>query len=184
MSDRAEELADEMTEQERAKVQETRPEGCRFRLQDEGKLYPKSSCAACGKTIMTGLGKECTSSAPAVRPAPADLREVVAKAVAYAEQLATDLHAKHFPDVTQWRLLSGDLVGILTQIDNMTVGLATSRPPSAGDDLGNGRVAVPAASIRAVLDTVQEMRPGQFWAAHSTDNFADLRAMLAAAKEG
>lgn len=38
----------------------TRPANCRFRLQDEGKSYPRSSCAACGKTISTGLGNHCT----------------------------------------------------------------------------------------------------------------------------
>ena len=36
-----------------------RPPNCRFRLQDEGKAHPKSSCAACGRTISTGLGKAC-----------------------------------------------------------------------------------------------------------------------------
>lgn len=38
---------------------DARPEGCRFRLQDEGKSYPRSSCTACGKTITTGLGTSC-----------------------------------------------------------------------------------------------------------------------------
>ncbi len=37
-----------------------RPEQCRFRLQDEGKPYPRSGCKACGKTITTGLGTHCT----------------------------------------------------------------------------------------------------------------------------
>lgn len=37
-----------------------RPANCRHRLQDEGKSYPRSGCAACGKTITTGLGRECT----------------------------------------------------------------------------------------------------------------------------
>lgn len=36
-----------------------RPVNCRFRLQDEGKAYPRSSCAACGRGITTGLGKAC-----------------------------------------------------------------------------------------------------------------------------
>lgn len=38
---------------------DNRPSNCRFRLKDEGKGYPKSGCQACGKNIMTGLGKEC-----------------------------------------------------------------------------------------------------------------------------
>lgn len=119
-------------------------------------------------------------------PAPADLRGVMAKAVAYAEQLATDLHAKHFPDVTQWRLLSGDLVGILTQIDNMTVGLATSRPPRAGDDLGNGLVAVLVEPRLFVLTeefcgSVKDLAKSN-WNIEACTRL--YRAMLAAAKEG
>lgn len=35
-----------------------RPRGCRFRLQDEGKPYPRSSCVACGRGIRT-LGRKC-----------------------------------------------------------------------------------------------------------------------------
>lgn len=36
-----------------------RPINCRFRLRDERKPYPRSGCLACGRTITTGLGKEC-----------------------------------------------------------------------------------------------------------------------------
>lgn len=39
---------------------DSRPTNCRFRLQDEGKAYPRSSCQSCGKSITTGLGTECT----------------------------------------------------------------------------------------------------------------------------
>lgn len=39
---------------------DTRPAECRFRLQDEAKPYPRSSCRACGKNIKTGLGTTCT----------------------------------------------------------------------------------------------------------------------------
>lgn len=46
-----------------------RPAGCRFRLQDEGKPYPKSSCTACGKSVGTGLGKDCTAYTPPSTPA-------------------------------------------------------------------------------------------------------------------
>ena len=40
----------------------------------------------------------------------------------YATRLAINLHAKHYPEVTQWKPLP-DLLGVLTQIDNMTCGL-------------------------------------------------------------
>lgn len=42
---------------------DTRPTNCRFRLQDEGKAYPRSSCQACGKGVTTGLGSRCTEPA-------------------------------------------------------------------------------------------------------------------------
>lgn len=40
----------------------------------------------------------------------------------YARSLAVALHAKHFPEVTQWKPLD-DTLGLLTQIDNMTCSL-------------------------------------------------------------
>jgi hypothetical protein len=36
-----------------------RPANCRFRLRDEGKAYPRSGCAACKASIMSGLGNKC-----------------------------------------------------------------------------------------------------------------------------
>ena len=36
-----------------------RPANCRFRLQDEGKPYPRSGCSACGATVTT-LGNKCS----------------------------------------------------------------------------------------------------------------------------
>jgi len=44
------------------------------------------------------------------------------RSMGYATTLATDIHAKHFPEVTQWKPLP-DTLGLLTQIDNMTCGL-------------------------------------------------------------
>lgn len=41
-------------------MSEARPLECRFRCQDEGRAYPRSSCRACGKTITTGLGVRCS----------------------------------------------------------------------------------------------------------------------------
>ena len=42
----------------------------------------------------------------------------------YALRLADALRKKHYPDNTDWRPL-GDLLGLLTQIDNMVAGLRT-----------------------------------------------------------
>jgi hypothetical protein len=37
-----------------------RPTNCRFRLAEEGKPYPRSSCPACKQTVFTGLGSSCS----------------------------------------------------------------------------------------------------------------------------
>jgi len=50
----------------------------------------------------------------------------------YAERLATSLWEKHWKeDAPDWKPLSGDLIGILTQIDNMTAGLSRLLPETA-----------------------------------------------------
>lgn len=49
------------------------------------------------------------------------------EACQYAERLAASMHAKHYSDNTTWRPLSGDLIGLLTQIDNMAAGLTHAR---------------------------------------------------------
>lgn len=62
------EIADALTSLSAAlgvKVGDQRPLNCRFRLQDEGKAYPRSSCRECGKGITTGLGKQCNIAARA-----------------------------------------------------------------------------------------------------------------------
>ena len=48
----------------------------------------------------------------------------------YATTLAIAIHAKHYADVKQWKPLP-DLLGLLTQIDNMTSGLVR---PNVGNE--------------------------------------------------
>ncbi len=55
-----------MTASDTGETKDRRPDHCRFRLQDEGKPYPKSSCQACGKGIASGLGRECSITAGSV----------------------------------------------------------------------------------------------------------------------
>ena len=40
-------------------IDDVRPDNCRFRQQEEGRLYPRSSCEACGKSVFNGLGVRC-----------------------------------------------------------------------------------------------------------------------------
>lgn len=44
------------------------------------------------------------------------------QALAYAKTLAVAIHAKHYADVKHWQPLD-TVIGLLTQIDNMTSGL-------------------------------------------------------------
>lgn len=64
-----------------------RPANCRFRLQEEGKNYPRSSCAACGRTITTGLGIRCHRETDLVPRADAELAvaQVVERAAGICE---------------------------------------------------------------------------------------------------
>jgi hypothetical protein len=67
------------------------------------------------------------------------------------EDLAVSLHAKHYAEVTHWRPLAGDLIGLLTQIDNMTTGLCRATPAApdrAVDALREAR------AIEAAVDAV------------------------------
>ena len=62
-------------------------------------------------------------AATALRASQAEIARL-AEAERYAEGLAVALAARHYPEVDVWRPLSGDLIGLLTQIDNMTSGLS------------------------------------------------------------
>ena len=45
-----------------AEPTDTRPTSCRFRLRDEGKLYPRGRCDGCRRTIFTGLKPSCPAT--------------------------------------------------------------------------------------------------------------------------
>jgi hypothetical protein len=63
------------------------------------------------------------------------------EALRYAESLCRALYEKHWTvDAPEWQPLAGDLIGLLSQIDNMTAGLtraATPTPPTP-DSTGQG----------------------------------------------
>jgi hypothetical protein len=71
---------------------DTRPENCRFRLKDEGKPYPRSSCQGCGKTIRTGLGNSCANRASYEHNmAVSDMPENEAKAIVLSLRTALSM---------------------------------------------------------------------------------------------
>jgi hypothetical protein len=47
----------------------------------------------------------------------------------YATQIAEYLHKNCYPEVTQWKPISGDLFGVLMQIDNMCTGVQRKPKP-------------------------------------------------------
>lgn len=84
------------------------------------------------------------------------------EATTYAERLVSVLHEKHWrADAPQWKPLSGDLVGILTQIDNMTAGLIRAKELEREN----------AANISARNDFARDWK-----AAHERADAAEARA--------
>jgi hypothetical protein len=93
----------------------------------------------------------------ATKTALAEKDARIAEATRYAERLASILWQKHYKDQAPgWKPLSGDLVGILTQIDNMTSGLASraecERLRAALEPFGRFFDLVEAAAVRRLND--------------------------------
>ena len=63
------------------------------------------------------------------------LTDEIEQARAYATRLAVSVGARCFPEVPEWRPLP-DLLGVLTQLDNMTCGMARAAlsPVATGRD--------------------------------------------------
>jgi hypothetical protein len=57
----------------------------------------------------------------------------IERVTGYAMRLAEALHAKHYPENAAWRPLR-TLLGLLTQIDNMTAAL-TRTPPEVSEEM-------------------------------------------------
>jgi hypothetical protein len=91
---------------------------------------------------IAGGGIPC--SAHLLAEAAATISALVAErdeARRYAEQLAVALAAKHYPDVPQWNPLTGDLWGLISQIDNMTTGLTRADVTEPALATANARIA-------------------------------------------
>ena len=72
-----------------------RPANCRFRLQDEGKPYPRSSCQNCGVTIKTpGLRCPYASDASVPSPAPKLSPEQIRERAEFLRQQDDQINAK------------------------------------------------------------------------------------------
>lgn len=96
-------------------------------------------------------------------PSPAQ-QDVLGAACRYAESLAVALVKRHWADETHgWKPLSGDLIGLLTQIDNMTSGL--TRQPAQGVPEGWKLVPVEITEDMAVAMECEFSTEGQWRAA-------------------
>ncbi len=80
----------------------------------------------------------------------------------YALDLAKALHAKHYADVTQWKPLEGDLIGLLTQIDNMTASLALAPQVKETPPPSSHVVGLSAETAKRVHDLLEVYAPGEF----------------------
>jgi len=99
------------------------------------------------------------------------LLEEQQKATLYAESLAVAL-SRHFPHVPQWRPFTGDLIGLLTQIDNMTTGLLPAHEVE--------RLRAENERLRTVTQTAF----GLLWQDRSTEARLHLSAALTKEQKG
>lgn len=136
-----------------------RPYDCRFRQKDEGRPYPKSSCVACGATVITGLGSACAQVAPAPAEPPADVAALVEEAHALQDEWADRTH------------ISSDLAARASVIDTVTIVISGDRLHSC-----NRRLA-------AAL-TAQAERANAALAARVIELEAALRACVEAHETG
>lgn len=89
---------------------------------------------------MTELQKALDES-----PAPAadeDRNDTPDKVLDYATRLAVYLHDSHYPEVLQWKPL-GDIIGVLSQIDNMITDLQRTSPAPAAETRPSPLTEVP-----------------------------------------
>jgi hypothetical protein len=106
------------------------------------------------------------------------------RACDYAERLAVSLWRNHWTDsAPDWKPLSGDLIGILTQIDNMTAGMTRARASLYPDDNVRMKVAsVLSAALPLVLQRLHE-KPGRMLEIEDAYPLADaVLPMIAPAK--
>ena len=118
----------------------------KYDLLDAGNEYGPAEVLA----VLNDLAPSERSALVATPPA-----ERVVEAAGYAERLAIALWEKHYRNAApNWKPLTGDLIGILTQIDNMTSGLALATKPAVKDD--ETVVALPNWNCWRSIDTAPE----------------------------
>ena len=84
------------------------------------------------------------------------------EALNYARSLAVALHRKHFSHVENWKPLD-DVVGLLTQIDNMTAGLSAVSERPRWIPIGEYRPVVERLEVLTVGSTGVVATRGAGW---------------------
>ena len=91
-----------------------RPYDCRFRAQQEGRPYPRSSCTACGKTILTGLGRRCAFDGDEITTLRAQLEQVTRERDEAREREIKEVAREHQNVCTVTRHLNESIDRALT----------------------------------------------------------------------
>lgn len=93
----------------------------------------------------------------------------------YATQLLVSLMEKHYPDRSpDWQPLP-DLMGVLTQIDNLSTGLVRTTPPAPqpAPSPGNGEVL---EALRAKIEAIPRYDRGYHWQAENWRGVESIEA--------
>ena len=101
-------------------------------------------------TKFGGFGQiayEALAARPAPQPA-GDTRGDCAAALAYASSLAETLHDKHYSRSVSWKPMP-DLLGLLTQIDNMVAGIIGTATATPSDKIAEA--ALPDTALREAI---------------------------------
>ena len=104
-------------------ISDLRPANCRFRLQEEGRPYPRSSCVVCGRTVTSGLGNHCFKlDVTPVAPKPISDEDL-----AVVKDLTTDWDGSKLVGLEHTRLpvLVGTLEALIARIEQQQASLAS-----------------------------------------------------------
>ena len=132
-------------------------------------------------TKFGGFGQiayEALAARPAPQPA-GDTRGDCAAALAYASSLAETLHDKHYSRSVSWKPMP-DLLGLLTQIDNMVAGIIGTATATPSDKIAEAaRVPEVARVVEAYKQLLKDLTEhgGYTYEDDFVDDLAALRAL-------
>lgn len=104
----------------------------------------------------------------------------------YLTQLVEELAKKHYPEITQFKPLYGDIFGLLLQIDNMTYGLSRAPSNPAGDELPpcSNPECVSVDALREVLEVLKAERAASQGKTALIENLKSQRSAAMSVEKG